>query len=438
MTIDRSVSVIGSIYPDGTLAPDDGLADQLTVALAHGAKRVGYPAGARPELVAIAKQRGAQAIALVDVHAAYALLTGTPLPAPVPVGAADMALDDATVAALDASYKQWQAQLAVEWGAILQLESAGRLPARLVELREAAKRDAGAAEQLHRKGLHAAAAVRMRAAAVHARAANRIYDVLSAVQNGKLDVALAVLGKLDSVDDATRTALARIAAVQPTTLGAHLQMLAASRDAVRARRFAEHAIESLAAAKAYVQSLAGTGAAMLGSGEVADAVVAQVGPPILDTARTVAEVAQVTEQLALPSVPETPHTASLPQLLRVAGALDAGGAPSALRDAVGAQSLTWALLSLAADQLAAIDDARPIAKRDDKSLASTLAAAERTARASARAARVATGAISAQAKVAYQLGRTLEHGSRADRLEALAHYWTATQLSHAAVLLARN
>ena len=85
---------------------------------------------------------------------------------------------------LDAKYKQWQERLATEWGAILQLESAGRLPEILTYLRDASKRYAAAAETLHKRGLYAAAYHRMLTAWCHASAANQIYDVMTKATSG--------------------------------------------------------------------------------------------------------------------------------------------------------------------------------------------------------------------------------------------------------------
>lgn len=67
-----------------------------------------------------------------------------------------------------------------------------------------------------------------------------------------------------------------------------------------------------------------------------------------------------------------------------------------------------------------------------------LANAKRRARANARAARIATGAIPVQAKLAYQLAGTEETGSLDDQLDALAELWTASEFCQVAVMLARG
>src|SRR5262249_42042036 len=155
-------------------------------------KRIGYPIGERyatsvksqtvVDLVALAKQHGAEAIEIADVHEAYKLLTGKQLPEPVPVAETEMALDRGTDVALDAKYKQWQSRLATEWAPILQLDSVGRLPAALVVLRDTSKTSAETAERLYKDGKLAAAYARMLAATAYAASANQIYDVLSKVQ----------------------------------------------------------------------------------------------------------------------------------------------------------------------------------------------------------------------------------------------------------------
>ena len=67
-----------------------------------------------------------------------------------------------------------------------------------------------------------------------------------------------------------------------------------------------------------------------------------------------------------------------------------------------------------------------------------LISAERVARASARAARIATGAIPVQAKLAYQVASVQKDGDINDKLDALAGFWSSSAFSQTAVMLARN
>src|SRR6185503_10090696 len=126
-----------------------------------GKKRLGYPIGMRMakseatgemvDLVELAKQHGAEAIEVADVHEAYKLLTHKSLPDTVPVAEADMALDHNTEVALDEKYKDWQKQLATEWASIVQLDGAGKQPAVVTALRDYAKQYADQSESLYKQ-----------------------------------------------------------------------------------------------------------------------------------------------------------------------------------------------------------------------------------------------------------------------------------------------
>ena len=131
------------------------------------------------------------------------------------------------------------------------------------------------------------------------------------------------------------------------------------------------------------------------------------------------------------------------------------GLPKQLRDKWHEGSVAWALLSLAGSELAYYKASELIAKyyslgvktdsmgkadsvEHDKAFTNMLASAERTARASARAARIATGGIPVQAKLAYQLASSERDGDLTDKLAALASYWQSSAFSQTAVMLARN
>jgi hypothetical protein len=67
-----------------------------------------------------------------------------------------------------------------------------------------------------------------------------------------------------------------------------------------------------------------------------------------------------------------------------------------------------------------------------------LQSAEKAARASARAARIATGAIPVQAKLVYQMATVKKDGDVGDKIDALTAYWMSSAYSRTAVMLARN
>jgi hypothetical protein len=514
--IQSDVTMTGIINPDGTIGPVGGVPEKLLSSIEKGKKKIGYPIGMKMapsartnelvDLEELAKSKGAQAIEIADVHQAYKLLTGKVLPEPIPVAEADMALDPGTKTALDAKYKQWQQRLATEWGAILQLESAGRLPPILVYLRDYSKSYGEVAEDLHKRGLYGAAYARMLAAWAYASSANQIYDVMSKVETGKLDDAIAALTKLDNLDDQVRDVFTKIGSLKPPTMGGHLQMMAAFRAALRGWAFRVFAGGALNMTKTYITSLQGTPTAQLASDAMADKLAGMVAPTILYVKKTVAETTLATEQLDFEAATDINYMCSVPNVRRLATSFSsAGGAglnyfdtllvqPFAenakisedeakqrialaepdylvalmasrlatqdgvikeMRDKWGETSLAWGLMSLAGSELAYFHSAELIAKyysleikkndqgdiagvEHEKAFANMLESAERNARANARAAKIATGNIPVQAKLAYELASVERDGSVSEKLDALGQYWASSSFSQTAVMLARN
>jgi uncharacterized protein len=134
---------------------------------------------------------------------------------------------------------------------------------------------------------------------------------------------------------------------------------------------------------------------------------------------------------------------------------DAEGLPKDLKTAWGEHSLAWGLMSLAGSQLAYYNSAELIAKyyslgvhtdannkveklEYEEAFTNMLASAERSARANARAARIAAGAIPIQAKLAYQLAVVERAGDLTEKVDALGEFWASSAFSQTAVMLARN
>jgi hypothetical protein len=500
--VDTTATLTGSIHPDGTIGPSSGIAEAFLAAIGKGKKRLGYPSGVRMvksatgelvDLVALAKAHGAEAVEIADVYAGYKLLTGKDLPAPVPLPEAEMALDKATTDALDARYKDWQQRVAVEWSTLVQLDTAGRLPPVLVALRHYAKRYAEAAEALHKRGLAGAAYSRMLAAWAFASATTHAYDVLSKVRSGDVKAAIEAVKALGNLDETTSGALKKIGVMRPATLGGDLAMTAAFEAALRSTVFKSMASTALDATTQFLESLSTLSRAELGSPETADKVMSAVAPTVLYVARTIAESTLASQELDFGSEPSVAYTCSPPDARRLATAFSSAGAAGLgyvdalldikddgmrnrvalyepdylvayvagkpplddLETAWGEQSLPWSLLQLAGSELAYGDAAQLIAKYDalgvhtgadgkidslahDTAFIHMLAAAERNARASAHAAKIATGAIPVQAKLAYQLAIVEREGDLEDKLDALAEFWTSSAVSQTAVMLARN
>lgn len=512
--VDPTVSMTGMLDPDGTIGPVGGIPERFLGAIEKGKKRLGYPSGMRMakseasgelvDLVQLAKQHGAEAVEIGDVHEAYKLLTGRTLPGPMPVAEAEMALDKGTVAALDAKYKEWQTRVGSEWATLVQLENAGRLPPLLGAMRQYAKSYAETAEALHKRGMAGAAYSRMLAAWAFASATTQAYDLLQKVQSGNIDAAIDSIKALDRLDETTTAALEKIGALRPSTLGGHLQMLAAFEAALRGYVFEQMASTSVEQTVAYLESLKGVPTAQLGSPEAADKIMQALAPTLLYVGRTIAESTLATQELEFEDEQSVPYTCSIPNVQRIAASFSsAGGASLRYFDTLltrplaeqnhisedearmkiaqlepdsyvawiasrigngpldevkttwGETSLAWGLLSLAGGQLAYHDAAQLLARYDslrvhtddtgkidkvehDTAFAQLIAAAERHARASAHAAKIATGTIPVQAKLAYQLAMVERDGDLGDRLDALSELWSASAFSETAVMLARN
>ena len=513
--IDQSVTMTGVINPDGSIGPVGGIPEKFTGSIDKGKKKLGYPLGMRwakseatgklVDLVQLAKDRGAEAIEISDVHQAYKLLTGKTLPEQVPVSEMEMQLDPDTIKGLDAKYADWQKRLGEEWTALLQLQQAGRLPATLLLMAQYAQETAEKAQKLHKSGQIAAAYSKMLAAWVYAASATDTYNILAKVQAGDTIGAVAALESLDQLDQATLEVFNKVGAIKPTTLGEHLLMITTFQAALRGWGFKVFAGDAVVRTKAFLTSL-GSGKAELASPEVAEKVVQAVAPTVLAIGRTVAETSMAAQELEFETEKSVNYMCSIPNVKRMSTSFQSAGVaginyfdtllveplakeanmsvdearmrvsqrepdylvaymlshlqqldglPKELKTKWGEGSVAWALLSLAGSELAYYHSAELVAKyyslglhtdanghadsvEHDKAFTNMLASAERTARANARAARIATGGIPIQAKLAYQLAGVDREGDVSDRISAIAGYWMSSAFSQTAVALARN
>ena len=513
--IDQSVTMTGVINPDGSIGPVGGIPEKFTGSIDKGKKKLGYPLGMRwakseatgklVDLVQLAKDRGAEAIEISDVHQAYKLLTGKTLPEQVPVSEMEMQLDPDTIKGLDAKYADWQKRLGEEWTALLQLQQAGRLPATLLLMAQYAQETAEKAQKLHKSGQIAAAYSKMLAAWVYAASATDTYNILAKVQAGDTIGAVAALESLDQLDQATLEVFNKVGAIKPTTLGEHLLMITTFQAALRGWGFKVFAGDAVVRTKAFLTSL-GSGKAELASPEVAEKVVQAVAPTVLAIGRTVAETSMAAQELEFETEKSVNYMCSIPNVKRMSTSFQSAGVaginyfdtllveplakeanmsvdearmrvsqrepdylvaymlshlqqldglPKELKTKWGEGSVAWALLSLAGSELAYYHSAELVAKyysrgvkaysekrgtggEHEKAFMNMLASAERTARANARAARIATGGIPIQAKLAYQLAGVDREGDVSDRISAIAGYWMSSAFSQTAVALARN
>ena len=514
--IDPTATMTGTIDPDGTIGPVDGIPEKFLGAIVNGKKKLGYPIGMRMahneasgqvvDLEQLAASHGAEAVEIADVHEAYKLLTGKQLPEAVPVAEADMALDAATTKALEAKYAHWQKEVGERWATIVQLDSAGRLPKTLVQMRDYSKKFVDAAEKLHKQGRAASAYLRILTAAIYTRATTDTYELLSKVQAADLAGAEALVAKLGERAKEAAKVLDEIGSGKPSTLGGHLTMMAAFKTALESWVALSTTDKAIATVQEGLKALSSKSKAELGGPAVADALAAGLAPAAVYSATASMRAAVAHEELEIQASASVDYMCSVPNVRRMATSFQSAATaglnyfdtllveplaksanlsedvareriayiepdylvawmtsrlaqsdalPRELQAKWGEHSLAWSLLSLAGSELAYYDSAALITKyyslgvkTDDngkttgleyeKAFDNMLASAERTARASARAARIATGAIPVQAKLSYQAALVAREGDLDDKLDALAQFWASSAMSQTAVMLARN
>lgn len=100
--INEHATMTGTINPDGTIGPVNGIPQKFRAAMKKGKKLLGYPVGQQMsedlaskkkiDLNKLAVGSGAQAREIKDIFDAYRLLTGKILPRPIPAPESEMAL----------------------------------------------------------------------------------------------------------------------------------------------------------------------------------------------------------------------------------------------------------------------------------------------------------------------------------------------------------
>jgi hypothetical protein len=254
--------------------------------------------------------------------------------------------------------------------------------------------------------------------------------------------------------------LGQLGGVPPTDLGspvtaesvaamvvpAVLRLLRAGAEAALAEQELELAPEGGAAYRCAPAELARVAAALQG---VAAATLGHADALVVEP---LAHKAGITVEAARTQVAERDADYLIADRL---GRTGATGLPYELAAAWGEASPGAALLALTAARAAYHASARAIARHealgvrsDDTGRVEAVAhppvfralviTAERTARAAARMAQVATGAIPVQSRLAYQIATLAAAGSVDDQVDALAAFWAATAASETAVILARH
>ena len=176
------------------------------------------------------------------------------------------------------STRSWQQRLASEWAALLQLQQAGRLPARLLAMASCAqerRREGRAAPQA---GARSRARTRRCSTAwVYAASATDTYDIARQGPGRRHRSARSPRSaRSTQLDQLTTDVFKKIGAIKPTTLGGHLLMMA--RVPGRAARLGLQGVRARvgrATTRSCSSCSAGASPASSRSPEVAESVVEQ-------------------------------------------------------------------------------------------------------------------------------------------------------------------
>jgi hypothetical protein len=451
------------------------------------------------DLQQLAKNGGAKAVEVADVYAAYELMTGQKMARPVPVDESDMELEDEVIAAYDAKYTAWQQLLMQNWDMLLELDSMGQLPAGLIAVAQVAQDEASIAEKLRKEGFAPSAYKHIVQAWTYAAAAAATSEIITQVKAGDFAGAKVTLQNIEALANTTESVLREVGEMKPDTMGGHLQMLSSYDRAVAGLAAYFQATTSAQYAEMYLDQLSYVPASDLATFDVAEQTVQVVAPTVLTIARAVANTLQASESKEIEGVKSLDYMCSLPNVKRLAASYQSAaaanvtyfealvgvtddntrnqvvmmepdyltayiaanlpnmpGSAQTLKDEWKEDSLSWRLMTLSAAQLAYFKASTLISKwyslgvqndwltgratsvEHEKAFLNMLSTAEKKARENARAAKVATGSIPVQARIAYQNARVLREGDLADKLDALEAFWQSSAYSQTAVMLARN
>jgi len=282
-------------------------------------------------------------------------------------------------------------------------------------------------------------------------------------------------------------------------MGGHLLMLSSYGYAVAGLAAYMHSNDAAAWSEQYLDMLSQVPADQLGTDEIADTTVQYIAPTVLAIARAVAYTTMASESKDIEGVKSLDYMCSLPNVKRLATSFQSAaaanvtyfetlvgvkddttrsqvfamepdyltayiaanienmsGLPDTLKSEWTEDSLSWRLMSLSAAELAYFKASELISKwyslgvqndpvsgravsvEHERAFQYMLTSAEKKARENAQAAKVATGSIPVQARIAYQNAIQLREGDLADKLDALELFWQSSAYSQTAVMLARN
>lgn len=334
--IDRTVTMTGTINPDGTIGPVGGIPQKFVASARAGKNKLGYPVGLRRSVDAntgkyvdlhkLAKKHGAKAVELGDVYDAYELLTGRRLPTPVPLSAREMRLDSDVEVRITAAYESWRKEVADRWSQVIAMRSGQKVPAALLTLANLASSEAGEAEKLFNQGMLPSAYERITKAAILARSAHATLRIVEHMEKGDRAAALGELRMVD-IEDELAKVLRDAAAVKADTIGGHLHMMSAFQEAITGWGFSgfgsqlgadADAALTVIAAKAKEQPATTTPKKHDDGLATANNIVEAVLPAVLANHRAAAYVQITRDRIDIEAVDSLDYECALPSVQRLA------------------------------------------------------------------------------------------------------------------------
>lgn len=227
-------TITGTINPDGSIGPVDGVVQKFAAAIEAGKRRLGYPAGMRytkdlatgkaVDLELFAQERGARAQEVADLQSAYDLMTGRRLPLRAPLDPEDMALGEGTRAVLVRKAETWRAMAMELYG---EAERSGTaLSPQAKGLWEEANKAWQRSEEMARKGLVAVAYTEAVQAYTYASVVSALEPFGAALAAGEWKAALGhVAGEVTLADEGLKGMLGRMSHLEIKSYGDAVQAL---------------------------------------------------------------------------------------------------------------------------------------------------------------------------------------------------------------------
>ncbi|MFH1531412.1 MAG: S16 family serine protease [Pseudomonadota bacterium] len=228
-------TITGTINPDGSIGPVDGVVQKFDAAIKAGKKRLGYPAGMRytmdlstgkaVDLELFAQERGAQAEEVADLQAAYTLMAGRRLPLRSPLDPEDMVLGEETRNLLLRKAETWRA-MAQELYGDREGGAAGLPSGQDKTLWGEANQAWQRSEEMARKGLAAVAYSEAVQAYTYASVVSALEPFGAAMGKGEWQAAFAhVADMVGAADEGLKGMMDRMAGLELRSYGDAVQAL---------------------------------------------------------------------------------------------------------------------------------------------------------------------------------------------------------------------